>query len=132
MAEYVVAGARDEQVADVEVRARGALEATAEDLLWCDGFILGTPENFGYMSGALKYFLDRVFYEAVDRTLAALLQQPRRGAVQEWLTGTLAGCRRWPVTRPFQVHQVFYLTNGARLEVVRVLHGARDLPSLLG
>ncbi len=67
MAESVVAGARDPLVPNVDVRVREALEATADDLLWCDGFILGTPENFGYMSGALKYFLDRVFYEAVDR-----------------------------------------------------------------
>lgn len=62
MAEAVVAGARDEQAGDVELVVRDALEATAEDLLACDGFILGTPENFGYMSGAMKYFLDRVFY----------------------------------------------------------------------
>jgi multimeric flavodoxin WrbA len=46
----------------VEVRVKSALEAEADDLLWCDGFLLGTPENFGYMSGAMKYFLDRAYY----------------------------------------------------------------------
>ena len=66
MADQVVAGARDPDV-DIEVRVRDALAATADDLLWCDGFILGTPENFGYMSGGLKLFLDRVFYGCVDR-----------------------------------------------------------------
>lgn len=40
-----------------------ALEASSDDLLWADAFILGTPENFGYMSGAAKYFLDRVYYD---------------------------------------------------------------------
>ena len=62
MAEAVIRGAKCEQVDGVIVRARSALEADADDLLRCDAFILGTPENFGYMSGAMKYFLDRVFY----------------------------------------------------------------------
>ncbi|MDJ0748287.1 MAG: flavodoxin family protein [Woeseiaceae bacterium] len=62
MADAVIRGARHPEIEGVEVRTRAALEADAEDLLWCDGFILGTPENFGYMSGAMKYFLDRVFY----------------------------------------------------------------------
>lgn len=62
MAEAVIKGARSPEVDDVEVRVKTALQADADDLLWCDGFLLGTPENFGYMSGAMKYFLDRVFY----------------------------------------------------------------------
>ncbi len=67
MADAVVDGARDPMLEAVEVRVLDALDATADDLLWCDGFILGTPENFGYMSGALKLFLDRVFYTVVDK-----------------------------------------------------------------
>jgi multimeric flavodoxin WrbA len=62
MAQAVIRGARHPDVRNIEVRVRSALEADADDLLWADGFILGTPENFGYMSGAMKYFLDRVFY----------------------------------------------------------------------
>ncbi len=62
MAEAVIEGARQPDIEGVDVRVRSALEADADDLLWADGFILGTPENFGYMSGAMKYFLDRVFY----------------------------------------------------------------------
>ena len=67
MAEAVVRGASNDDVMDVEVRVRKALDADAGDLLWCDAFILGTPENFGYMSGAMKHFLDSVFYEVVDK-----------------------------------------------------------------
>ena len=67
MAEAVIRGARSPEIGNVEVRTRTALEATAADLLWCDAFILGTPENFGYMSGAMKYFLDRSYYECLDR-----------------------------------------------------------------
>jgi multimeric flavodoxin WrbA len=67
MADAVIRGARNPDIDNVEVRTRAALEATAGDLLWCDAFILGTPENFGYMSGAMKYFLDRSYYDCVDR-----------------------------------------------------------------
>ena len=67
MADAVIRGAQSPDIDNIEVRSRVALEATAEDLLWCDAFILGTPENFGYMSGAMKYFLDRSFYDCVDR-----------------------------------------------------------------
>ena len=67
MADAVIAGARHPDVAGVEVRVKSALDADADDLLWADGFILGTPENFGYMSGAMKYFLDRVFYPCENK-----------------------------------------------------------------
>ncbi len=64
MAQAVIRGAR---IDGVELRVKDALEAGPEDLLWCDGLLLGTPENFGYMSGALKYFLDRVYYPCLER-----------------------------------------------------------------
>jgi len=67
MADAVIRGASNEAIEAVDVRVKSALEADASDLLWADGFILGTPENFGYMSGAMKYFLDRVYYECVDK-----------------------------------------------------------------
>lgn len=46
-----------------------AFDAQLDDLLGCHGVIFGTPENFGYMSGALKHFFDRTFYPAQDHTL---------------------------------------------------------------
>ncbi|MEX0942491.1 MAG: flavodoxin family protein [Pseudomonadales bacterium] len=63
MAQAVLAGAGHEDIA-VDVRFRLAREAGVDDLLWCDGIILGTPENFGYMSGAMKDFFDRTYYPA--------------------------------------------------------------------
>jgi multimeric flavodoxin WrbA len=62
MAEAVIRGATHEDVDGVEVRVKTALDADVDDMQWADAFILGTPENFGYMSGAMKYFLDRVYY----------------------------------------------------------------------
>ena len=60
MAEAVERGARTES--GVNVIVKRCAEAGPEDLLAADGLILGTPENFGYMSGMMKDFLERVFY----------------------------------------------------------------------
>lgn len=68
LTEAVLDGSRDDAIEGVEVVVRQALEATAEDVLAADGYLLGTPANFGYMSGALKDFFDRVFYEVINDT----------------------------------------------------------------
>jgi multimeric flavodoxin WrbA len=57
----VVAGASDPEIDGVELVVVPALDATADDVLGADGYILGTPANFGYMSGALKHFFDSTF-----------------------------------------------------------------------
>jgi multimeric flavodoxin WrbA len=67
MAQAVHAGCRQEE--GVETRFLRAFDAGLDDLLWADGIIFGTPENFGYMSGALKDFFDRTFYPAEPRQI---------------------------------------------------------------
>ena len=64
LTDAVVAGTHDEAIEGVEVVVRPALEATAEEVLAADGYLLGTTANFGYMSGALKHFFDSIFLQA--------------------------------------------------------------------
>ena len=52
---------------DVELRALPALQAGVDDLLWANGLLIGTPEHFGYMAGAIKDFFDRTFYPVQGR-----------------------------------------------------------------
>ena len=58
----VLAGARTDEIDGVDVEVRAALAATVPDVLAADGFVLGTPANIGYMSGALKHFFDQIYY----------------------------------------------------------------------
>jgi len=63
------AGATDPAIEGVEVVVRPALSATASDVLAADGYLLGTPANLGYMSGALKHFFDQIYYPCLDATV---------------------------------------------------------------
>jgi len=72
MAEAVERGAREGSrdalgEANIKVVVKRCAEAGPEDLLAADGLVLGTPENFGYMSGMMKDFLERVFYACEGR-----------------------------------------------------------------
>jgi len=72
MAEAVERGARRalaeaQAQGDVRVVVKRCADAGPEDLLGADAVLLGTPENFGYMSGMMKDFLERVFYPCEGR-----------------------------------------------------------------
>jgi len=54
-----------------KTRLLPALEAGVPDLRRAQGVVFCTPENFGYMSGGMKDFLDRTFY-------------PLQGGQQSW------------------------------------------------
>lgn len=68
MLDAVLEGARHEDIENVNVRHVAPLEAGPEDVLKANAVILGTTENLGYMSGALKDFFDRTYYGVIEQT----------------------------------------------------------------
>jgi hypothetical protein len=64
----VVAGL-EEGCPDAERRVLGAFDADVDDVRWADGLLLGTPTHFGYMSGALKDFFERIYRPLLDETV---------------------------------------------------------------
>ena len=67
--EAVRTGLASEGLESVDAVLRPALAVTVPDVLSADGFLLGTPANFGYMSGALKHAFDTVYYPCLDATV---------------------------------------------------------------
>ncbi|WP_071285231.1 flavodoxin family protein [Mycolicibacterium llatzerense] len=68
MFEAVLAGATDPEIEGVDVVRRPALTLSAADVLEADGYLLGSPANLGYMSGALKHAFDQIYYPCLDAT----------------------------------------------------------------
>ena len=114
LAEAVRAGAEHELLTGVEVRCLTAAAAGPEDLLWANGLLLGTPENFGYMSGAMKDFLDRTFYPVEGRILplpyAIFISAGNDGS------GALRAIRRIAGGYPFNEVQEPLIVQGEVLE----------------
>lgn len=54
----------------ISVIVKPPLETTVSDVLSCSGIIIGTTENFGYMSGQIKDFFERIYYPCLENTEA--------------------------------------------------------------
>jgi len=71
------------------------------------------------------------FLEAAETTVARLLEMPRIGRAWEGLQSeTRDRIRVWRV-EGFSKILIFYRPDDSGISVIRVLHGARDLPPLL-
>lgn len=67
LVEALIRGASHPDIQGITVSWKPPLEAGPDDVLAADAIILGTPENLGYMSGALKDFFDRTYYPVLER-----------------------------------------------------------------
>jgi len=69
------------------------------------------------------------FYEACDRAFALLLTQPKLGVIRDFDLPLLAEMRLWKL-KGFEDYLVFYRPMKAGIEVLKVIHGSRNLPAL--
>lgn len=67
LADSLVEGASTGEADAVDVVFKTPFETNPEDVLDCDAIIMGTTENLGYMSGALKDFFDRTYYPVLEK-----------------------------------------------------------------
>jgi NAD(P)H-dependent FMN reductase len=127
--EAALEGCRDPEANDgsVEIVVRPALTAAVVEVLEADGFLLASPANIGYLSGAMKHFFDTIYYPCLEAT--------RGRACGAWIHGNLdttgavralesiTGGLQWQPVRP-AIEIVGQPSNDDRVAV-------RDLASLL-
>ncbi|EKF75400.1 hypothetical protein A11A3_03549 [Alcanivorax hongdengensis A-11-3] len=64
--EAAARGAGHADIENVSVTVKAPLDAGPDDIRACDAILMGTTENLGYMSGALKDFFDRSYYPVLE------------------------------------------------------------------
>ena len=71
------------------------------------------------------------YLKAFDATVAALALHPGLGRLRRFRSSSFTGIRSCPLKTPFDTHLIFYRANLTTLSIIRVIHGARDLPRRL-
>ena len=66
LANAALRGASHPDIENIDVRLKQPLQAGPEDVLACDAILLGSTENFGYMSGLMKDFFERIYYPCLE------------------------------------------------------------------
>lgn len=100
----LVRGAQHPDIEGVETQSRAPLDATPEDVMAADGIILGTTENLGYMSGAMKDFFDRCYYPVLEEKqglpFALIVRAGHDGTGTMRAIDTITTGLRWSAIQP--------------------------------
>jgi toxin ParE1/3/4 len=70
------------------------------------------------------------FLMAAEETFSILGRMPAIGRLSGFAHPRLVDVRQYPI-KGFKGYLVFYRVNDSRVEVLRVLHGSRDLEAIL-
>jgi len=86
-------------------------------------------EQFVYFGEQAGVELAERYFAAVDATCLLLVEQPLGGVLYDCRIARLAGLRRFPI-KGFGSYLLFYLPGEQGIDVVRVLHSARDIDNV--
>ena len=86
-------------------------------------------EHLNFLAGESGIDTALRFFDAVQDACERLLKMPEMGAPREDLTSTLPLLRMWPISA-FPKYLIFYQPVHSGIDVVRVIYGTRDIPTL--
>ena len=86
-------------------------------------------EHFVYI-GRDSVAAARRFLQAADKAMASLARMPEMGGRWDARNPALTGLRVWSI-RKFENYLIFYRPVPEGIEVLRVLHGGRDIDTIL-
>lgn len=69
------------------------------------------------------------FLDAAEASFAFLAANPMLGSLCNFQATETAGLRRWPI-RGFEKYIIYYLPIADGVDVVRVIHAARDVEAI--
>ena len=104
LADAALRGATNPDVGGIRVELKSPFDINPEDLLACDGFIIGTTENIGYMAGATKDMFDRCYNDWLEKRAGL----PAAIYIRAGLDGTatrralegIVSAQRWRLVTP--------------------------------
>lgn len=88
-------------------------------------------ERYLYLAQHASVTVAERFLSAIQSAADELLLSPLAGSAARFENTKLAGLRRWTVPG-FESVLMFYLPSTETVTIVRVLHGAQDVESIIG
>ena len=86
-------------------------------------------EQFAYIAEN-NFDAALIFFDAARQTFAQLAELPSIGSIYSFRNARLVGLRKWAV-KGFNKHLIFYLDRNEYIEIVRLIHSARDILQIL-
>jgi len=92
--------------------------------------LLDMIEAAAYLSEHAGFEITDRFLEVIEKTFSDIAERPGIGAIRKNVSPRLAGLRMWQVPR-FSVYLILYIATDESIEIVRVVHGSRNIDRLL-